>query len=165
MNVRSSSGVDVFQRFLLWAHIPPSPILDFVMFSKPEWIHHLHSFCCLCTIILRFTQVRQGTAKTGNLVLTFYRQGDPRNFALTRKNLETRGKYFNYDYLSMFLFWISIFLDFLCLAQFFNSKHYLTLFPLLPYLPYSPVCLLLVCLCIMFIGDIKQNYILLCRMV
>ena len=37
-----------------------------------------------------------GTGKTGNLVLTFSRQGKHREFCFdTGKNLETQGKYFS----------------------------------------------------------------------
>ena len=46
-----------------------------------------------------FTCVRQGghgTGKTGNLVLTFSRQGKHREFCFdTGKNSETQGKYFS----------------------------------------------------------------------
>ena len=40
-----------------------------------------------------------GTGKTGNLVLTFSRQGKHREFCSdTGKNLLTQGKYLNCDY-------------------------------------------------------------------
>ena len=43
-----------------------------------------------------FTQGGHGTGKTGNLVLTFSRQGKHREFCFdTGKNSETQGKYFS----------------------------------------------------------------------
>ena len=52
----------------------------------------------LCDILLRFLYPGQGghgTGKTGNLVLTFSRQGKHREFCCnTGKFFETQGKYF-----------------------------------------------------------------------
>ena len=45
---------------------------------------------------VRLPQGGHGTGKTGNLVLTFSRQGKHREFCFgTGKNFETQGKYFS----------------------------------------------------------------------
>ena len=47
-------------------------------------------------LLLCYPQGGHGTGKTGNLVLTFSRQGKHREFCFdTGKNFETQGKYFS----------------------------------------------------------------------
>ena len=51
---------------------------------------------CLQTASWILVQGGHGTGKTGNLVLTFSRQGKHREFCFdTGKNSETQGKYFS----------------------------------------------------------------------
>ena len=58
-----------------------------------------------------------GTGKTGNLVLTFSRQGKHREFCSdTGKNLLTQGKYLDCDYLYVYFFKFQKFLASLCSA-------------------------------------------------
>ena len=65
-----------------------------------------------------------GTGKTGNLVLTFSRQGKHREFhSDTGKNLLTQGKYFDCDYLHkkyVYFFLISKFFSLASLGIIFN---------------------------------------------
>ena len=50
-------------------------------------------------LIVKCDQGGHGTGKTGNLVLTFSRQGKHREFCSdTGKNLLTQGKYLDCDY-------------------------------------------------------------------
>ena len=53
--------------------------------------------CVLCILFqINYLQGGHGTGKTGNLVLTFSRQGKHREFCFdTGKNSETQGKYFS----------------------------------------------------------------------
>ena len=63
----------------------------------------------ICQVVLKIKSLHQlviisqgglGTGKTGNLVLTFSRQGKHREFCSnTGKNLLTQGKYLDCDYL------------------------------------------------------------------
>ena len=57
------------------------------------------SFCDMINTIILITKYYQGghgTGKTGNLVLTFSRQGKHREFCFnTGKIFETQGKYFS----------------------------------------------------------------------
>ena len=65
----------------------------------------LEQFMVKCLVLLNHLNVSQdiqgghGTGKTGNLVLTFSRQGKHREFCSdTGKNFLTQGKYLDCDY-------------------------------------------------------------------
>ena len=56
---------------------------------------HVSVLLVICSL-RRLCQGGHGTGKTGNLVLTFSRQGKHREFCFdTGKNSETQGKYFS----------------------------------------------------------------------
>ena len=58
--------------------------------TVPNWVAEFRKFAP------KVTQGGHGTGKTGNLVLTFSRQGKHREFCFdTGKNFETQGKYFS----------------------------------------------------------------------
>ena len=62
-------------------------------------LRYLSSDLMSCYITPCVTQGGHGTGKTGNLVLTFSRQGKHREFCSdTGKKLLTRGKYLDCDY-------------------------------------------------------------------
>ena len=65
-----------------------------------------------------------GTGKTGNLVLTFSRQGKHRQFCSdTGKNLLTQGKYLDCDYLhKKYVYYFKF-------QKFLTSEYYIHLFP------------------------------------
>ena len=81
---------------LLW-HISTARDLEL---NQDQWVRHRHQDPLLCHVPVVFPiQVLQGghgTGKTGNLVLTFSRQGKHREFCFdTGKKFETQGKYFS----------------------------------------------------------------------
>ena len=103
--------VDIFMgdlRFLIFWHLMPICTIrryDAPMGSRNDydtiavfqnWFVHVKS--CIGFWLTRKTTLKQGghgTGKTGNLVLTFSRQGKHREFCCnTGKVFETQGKYF-----------------------------------------------------------------------
>ena len=64
-----------------------------------HWYMKIKTTEKLFTTCSTLTQGGHGTGKTGNLVLTFSRQGKHREFGSdTGKNLLTQGKYLDCDY-------------------------------------------------------------------
>ena len=74
------------------------------MNCEPGTLYAIKDMQLNCVLVIRewavlFHQGGHGTGKTGNLVLTFSRQGKHREFGSdTGKNLLTQGKYLDCDY-------------------------------------------------------------------
>ena len=103
-----------------------------------------------------------GTGKTGNLVLTFCRQGKHREFCSgTGKNLLTQGKYLDCDIniKSMLIFLNFKFFSLALLSIIFNFKVLCVFVPHMLCIPMLPVYFLSVSVYsyIIFIWDMKQT--------
>ena len=67
--------------------------------SQCSQVSYQSVFCCCFFFIAIYYQGGHDTGKTGNLVLTFSRQGKHREFCCdTGKKLETQGNYFDCDH-------------------------------------------------------------------